>query len=405
MLSYIPIILNCLKMHKVVKTIIRSNTSSDRFQLFRRWLLYLVLSFFPVVCFSQANYLVTDSISSFGIRLVDGGIIQNMRVCQVRVDDEVIKYSPYEVLEYGFSDGRTFVSREIQISGSSFRTFLKVLHQEEFTLYYFRDRGIHTFFVEKDDTLLVELPRRDKDNNSFRVFLSELTQDCPEANQYIKFVNYSVQSLTRFAENYVDCDFRTFSFIRYGLSFGLGTSRLEPLNSENERLNYFNVEYANNFSVGLYLEVPMFLNNFFIQTELNFSRNSFSYVGYYENSTQDLLVNLTSFHVPLIIKYSYPSQKIRPFMNTGIFGSYYLMNETQHYEMTTGYSEIEITKRDGTLFLNNEQLGFLIGGGIEYRFNYRRSMMLELRYYHPFELKPSSSLGVTGFSLITKINI
>jgi hypothetical protein len=370
-----------------------------------RWLLKLFLLFFPLVSFSQQGYLVTDSILNVGVKFIDVGEIQSMRVCQVKDGDDIIEYTPYDVKEYGYPDGRIYVSREINISGSTFRAFLRLLHRDQFTLYHYIGKGINTFFVEKNDSLLVELPRRDENNNSFRNLLSDLTDDCPEAADYSRLVMYSVPSLTRFAENYNACDFKTFSSLRYGLSFGMGVSRLITLNPENMRLDYFNLKYINNFSLGLFIESPMPTGNFSIQAELNFSRNNFSYYGSFENNNLDLLVNLTSVNLPVIIRYMHPSGNTRPFFNAGVFGNYYLQNETHHFETWIGYSQIQINKLEDHLFLKNEQIGYLIGAGLEYRFNFRRSLIFELRYYNPFEFKSSFSLGLSGFNLLTKINI
>lgn len=370
-----------------------------------RWLLKLFFLFFPLVSFSQQGYLKTDSILNVGVKIVDGGEMQNMRVCQVREGYEITEYSPYDIKEYGFPDGRIYVSKEIQISGSSFRAFLRLLHRDQFTLYHYIGKGINTFFVEKNDSLFVELPRRDENNKSFRVLLSDLTDDCPEAEDYSRLVRYSVPSLIMFAEKYNACEFRTFASLRYGFSFGMGVYRLKPLHSENGRLDHFNVEYVNNISMGLFLESPLPTGNLSVQAELNFLRNSISYNGSFENINMDLLVNLTSLNLPLIVRYTHPSGKIRPFFNTGVFGSYYFKNETHHFETTIGYSQIQINKLDDEMFLNNAQLGYLIGAGLEYRMSYKRSMIFELRYFNPFEYNPGFSLGLSGFNLLTKINI
>jgi hypothetical protein len=378
---------------------------NNSLQITRPWLFSFIFLLFPLVTFSQQGYFLTDSILNVGVKLVDGGDLQNMRICQVRDGDEIIEYSPYDIKEYGFPDGRIYVSREIQISGSSFRVFLRLLHKDQLKLYHYMGKGINTFFMEKNDSLFVELPRRDENNNSFRSLLSDLTDDCPEARDYSRLVMYSVPSLTRFAENYNACEFKTFSSLRYGFSFGTGVSRLKTLNPENMRLDYFNLRYVNNFSLGLFIESPMPTGNFSIQAELNFSRNNFSYYGSFENNNLDLLVNLTSVNLPVIIRYTHPSIKIRPFFNGGVFGNYYFQNETQHFETRIGYSQIQINKLDDHLFLKNEQIGYLIGAGLEYRFNFRRSLIFELRYFNPFEFKSSFSLGLSGFNLLTKINI
>ena len=114
-------------------------------------ILWLVLFFMPVVAYGQNEYYSIDSSIYVGVKLIDGGAILNSRICQVKKDGEVVEYSPYEVKEYGFKDGRVYVSKEIQLSDSSKRrVFLERLYKGKANLYYYRAKGIKTYYIETD---------------------------------------------------------------------------------------------------------------------------------------------------------------------------------------------------------------------------------------------------------------
>lgn len=96
------------------------------------YILFLIV-FFPILAFGQNEYFSTDSITSTGIKLIDGGDLINSKLCQVKKGDKIIEYTPYEVKEFGFKDGRVYVSKEIQVSDSTIKVFLERLYEGKTT--------------------------------------------------------------------------------------------------------------------------------------------------------------------------------------------------------------------------------------------------------------------------------
>ncbi|MBT3208489.1 MAG: hypothetical protein HN704_07245 [Bacteroidetes bacterium] len=94
-------------------------------------IIFLIV-FIPAHSSGQNEYFATDSSKSIGINLIDGGDLTNSRMCQVKNGAQTTKYSPYELKEFGFKDGRVYISKEIQIADSSIRVFLKRLHKRDF---------------------------------------------------------------------------------------------------------------------------------------------------------------------------------------------------------------------------------------------------------------------------------
>jgi len=61
----------------------------------------------PFSLCAQTDYYIKDHTMTGGIDLIDGGDISNSMVCQVKNGNSVDKYSPNQISEYGFKDGRT----------------------------------------------------------------------------------------------------------------------------------------------------------------------------------------------------------------------------------------------------------------------------------------------------------
>lgn len=367
--------------------------------------LYIVflISFFPILSFGQKEYFSTDSSTFVGIKLIDGGDLINSRLCQVKEGEKTIEYTPYEVKEFGFKDGRVYISKEIQIADSSKRVFLERLNNGETTLLYYKGKGIKTFFIQKDSTLFVEMPKRNTAGKYFSKQLLNLTKDCPNVLDACRLVRYNKKSLTKLISRYNQCEFKPFPHFKYGILIGYEFSKLIPLDEENEDLKYLDYKYDGGFSVGLFLDQPILVSDFSLHAELFLSKHAYSYNKLVENKDLDFVANLTSLSVPLLLRYAYPSNKFRPFINVGINGAYSIKNETLLYKTTISETTIEINDTESTSLISDIQLGYVVGAGLEYKLNSNNSLFFELRYNNQYPQGDSEFLSTTVFSLLTGI--
>ncbi|MCG8582483.1 MAG: hypothetical protein MI866_21335, partial [Bacteroidales bacterium] len=212
-------------------------------------LLILSLLFLPLLTYGQRGYYSTDSTTYSGIKLKDGGSISNAKYCKVDKDDKITVYSPYEVSEYGFNNGRVFIAKEIQTPDSTQKVFLERLHKGKVTLYYYKGRGFHSYYIEKDSTLFIEVPRRNSHNEHYSQQLLKILSDCPIIDDACSHVTYSPHSMTRLLERYDNCELKPFPHFRYGFLIGYEFMKLIPLDSQNEYLEYFNFSYDGSFSI------------------------------------------------------------------------------------------------------------------------------------------------------------
>ena len=368
------------------------------------YLLFLMV-FFPLLTFGQHEYFSNDSTISTGIKLIDGGALMNSKLCQVKKDNKTIKYTPFEVSEFGFNDGRIYVSKEIQNSDSTQRVFLERLYKGKATLYFYKEKGRKSFFIEKDSSLFVELPKRDSDNRSFNKQLSDITNDCSNVTEAANLVKYNKRSITKLVSRYNKCELKPFPHFRYGITLGYEFARLVP-SSGNQNLDVlsFDYTYDGGYSIGFFIENPILVSDFSVHSEVSFSKHGFSYNKLTENTDRDFVANLSTLKVPLLIKYEYPSVKIRPFANIGVVGLFHIENNTQLYESILSKDKLEIGEVKLYSPIDDIQLGYCLGGGVEYKLKSKNWLVLEIRYANQYGNTSRGALGISGFNLVTGIN-
>ena len=366
-------------------------------------ILYIIfiVALLPILSFGQRGYFSTDSLTSVGVKLIDSGDLINSQFCQVKKGDKVVRYTPHEVKEYGFADGRVYVSMEIHIADSSKRVFLERLHKEKTNLYYYKGNKVKTFFIQKDSVLFIEIPKQNTKGEDFSKQLLFITKDCPSTLDACRLVNYSKKSLSKFISRYNKCEEKPFPHFKYGILVGYEFSKLVLSDEIYEELNYFDYKYDGGFSIGIFIDNPILVSDFSLHTEFLFSKHGYSYNKLIDSEDMDFVANLSSLNIPLLLRYAYPSNAIRPFINVGINGSYFFENETRFRKVLINGTTIEINDNEITPTANNFNFGYAIGGGVECNLNFKNSLFFELRYINQRDFK---FLGTKGFSVQTGVN-
>lgn len=91
----------------------------------------------PVIGYGQNDYMALKDSMVVGIKLQEGHDQLNSRLCRmVEKNGDITEYSPDEVSEYGFENGRIYVSQTVVVNGSERTVFLERLADGALTLYY-----------------------------------------------------------------------------------------------------------------------------------------------------------------------------------------------------------------------------------------------------------------------------
>lgn len=332
-----------------------------------------------------------------------GDELTNSKLCRVKEGGRIIEYTPFEVTEYGFSDGRVFISKEITAGASSEKVFMQRLQQGKATLYYYRGEGVRTFYIEKDSSLFMELPKQNGKNEKFSEQLLLLTSDCSAVSDADRLVGYNKNSLSRLIQRYNNCDPKPFPHFKYGMMAGLEFLRLLPVFIETSDLVNFNFRYDGGSSLAVFIDNPVLVSDFSLHAEVSISKHGYSYNRLLETADMDYVANITSVKVPVLLRYTLPSEKISPFFNVGLAAAFNIKNESLFYKDIIDGKTIELTDAVQPLLNDDFQAGYSAGSGIEYRLNYRKALLFELRYTRLYNQSPLEGRGSSGISFTTGI--
>jgi len=370
----------------------------------RATIIFLSICIISFKIYGQSAYYDRNNLVSVGANLVDYGSFSNSRLCIVKIGDSLFHYTPYEVSSYGFKDGRVYISKNIVVSDTIQRVFLQRLVKGNTTLYYFRGAKNKTFFLEKDSSMFIELPGS---KNSLKSTLTTLTSDCLNFKYNIKHVRNTKTSLSKLISSYNICKIKSPPFLKYGLAIGYGVSKLIPNSKmEYQYMKSLDFKYQGGFTTGLYAEKQISQSNYSLYSGLFYTLYRFSFHQIIELKDIDFVTTISSLKLPLIVKYAYPSRKIRPFVNAGGMIAYNFKINSSLYEATKDKNTIiiDINNEKGASFFYQYQLGFAIGSGIEYKLSAKNSLFFELRYNKLYGISDSGSLTNSEFNFITGIN-
>ena len=367
---------------------------------------FLYLTIFMIqacIVNGQRGYYVKDNIVVAGVKLNDKGAIKNAKHCQIEEKGQTFTYSPDEVEEYSLENGSIYLSRTIKIKNEGKKVFLERLNKGEINLYYYKDKNGKKFFLEKDSGQLVEILKKGNDNRTYKDLLRYYVQDCDKVNDALKLVSYNKLSLSKFAKQYNSCTKEPFPFKRYGLIFGYGVSK--PVNSKFSDDLLKNAVFKNDYSfnIGLFMDIPILLSDFSAHSEIYYQKNTFSYHSVVNSNINDIIINATSINIPILIRYTYPSLKLRPYFNLGGSVVYNLRNNNAVYSTAITTDIIEIEKVNDADIYSENQIGYIIGGGIQYNIDYRKSGFFELRFNNLYGIA-EQTYGRKSFQCIIGIN-
>jgi len=347
-----------------------------------------------------------DTVSVIGIQLKDEGELVNAQFCQIVKGEKIIKYTPYEIREYGFKDGRVYISYDVIVNETKKKVFLEQVVKGNISLYYYKGKTRKIFFIEKRKGELVKLIKRIGENgiNDFHDQLRVVTNNYDLAADATYLVKYNKKSLTKFIEGFNKEDLQLYPFFRYGVLVGYSGSKLfVPSYMSKERMSRFNFIYESSFTFGMFIDKPL-ISYFSLHMELYYNQFRYSYYSGKDDIDTDFLGNTSSLSMPILLRYTFPNKKIRPFLNIGGSIKYNLKNESILYEAMINQSIIEIEDVSKEKYISNLQLGFSLGGGLEYKIGRKNSLFFDIRYSYLFGLSKNKTLEISEVNFTTGIN-
>jgi hypothetical protein len=353
----------------------------------KRFLYFILINLFVINTYGQKGYYSTDSITFSGIDLVDGSIKMNQRFCQIKKGEEILKYSPYEVKEYGFQNGLTYKSFEIKLNDQVTRYFLERVIEGKINLYLLRTEGGVKYYMETDRSGLEELPAI---NDEYRDLLAIRVSDSPEALHNIPFVRLKKHNLIRLIKDYNNDYIRLFPRIQYGFTIGITSDKLSAVDKESL---YSIPDYKSDLSIsaGAFIDLPVNASNFSFHPEVYYKRNGTSKAFDQGNTSHDLVINYSCINIPLLFRYSILKDKLSPYFQGGPVYSRIIKNESALYEYRSVDNNIYIDVINSPVLQKNRG-GFSVGSGVISNYESKYSWFAELRYSKFYNLKQENKL-------------
>lgn len=351
-----------------------------------RILLLLSINTIPGAIFGQSNdYYVTDSTLHSDVSLVNGGRVFNSKFCEIVKSENTIKYTPYEVSEYGFKSGLTYRSFMITLGDEKSRFFLERLVTGKQNLYYLKLKGrVEKFYlIGNDSSDLIEIPVRYED---YSVLFGNLIKDCQQSVNNIPLVRIRKSYLKKFVNDYNNCAQRTFPGVQYGFTIGTIATQLSAV----EKGSVYSIpDYKTHvsISIGAFADIPLYASSFSFRPEMYFKNIGMSKPFDHENTGMDLVNNYSSISFPLFIKYRLNNKKVNPFFQLGPIYSMTIRNNGRLYEYKTVNNNTYINIINSPI-LQTHMGGFSIGGGLIFK----NSIFCDIGYSKFYNLSNENKL-------------
>lgn len=346
-----------------------------------RNVLFFVLLFGNLLSYGQDDYYSTDSLAHIGVKILDSGSFKNYQQCVIETDSGRVTLNPDVVKEFSLN-GKIFISRKISTGDSIRSAFLRREVKDKINLYFYNGEEGKRFFLEKDSLHLIEIVRG-KSGNSFREILKENTPGCEYAAEAIRLTGFTKSSLIAFCKFYNDCKDKPFPFNKFGIIIGFeNTSINKDENISEPLLKNSNFNYDSHFLLGFFIDYPILQTQFSFHPEIFIQRNSFNWHNESAADITDAFVSSQSLNIPVLIRYTIPLNRIRPFFEAGPSMICNINENSKIFSLNIKDNVIELDELKVMKYsvISRFQPGFSLGAGIQVKLNYRNSLFLGTRY-------------------------
>ncbi|MGL1888199.1 MAG: PorT family protein [Reichenbachiella sp.] len=364
------------------------------------WSISAVLILLMQTAYSQKNaYIATDSTLSSGIKLIQGTHRDNAQIIRLKRKNEEIGYSAEELTEYGFKNGTIYESKSISVSGQTKQVFLERLEHGKISLFFYTEKGIKTFFLERDSTVFIEINKGD----NYRKIISEYTNDFAWKANQVLLVKYNRKSLSKLISLYNNDRNKPLPFPRLGIITGFKSTSLSvPSSISVEQLEGISFNPSPSLSFGVFGDLPIEMSDFSLNVGVNFSKSGFSVSSISSRSDVDVVINISSIDTPVLLRYTIPTLVWRPFIIAGGIYSYHLKNESEIYESSIDQNVITIHEVIQESLISEGMLGYSFGIGLQRNLNYKKIASVEFRFNQLYGNK--NTLNKNQFEMMTSFS-
>ncbi len=404
-------------------TAIETGVKSTKYPALHWAILLICCGLFPGGKLSaQLGYYVKDTTIQAGVKPVDQGARKNALELAIDYKTRTERFTPEEIVEFGFPDGRVFFSRVISVDGRPQRVFLERIGHGKLDVWCFAGYDGDRFFLERPserqpaageyglpsgqqpESSLIELPEEDDREGPFRALLTTYTADCGQVAEALKAVRFNRKSLAAFMTRYNTCSSRPMPIARFGVTTAGSLTRPGNGRPEMEGLARAGFNHDPALVAGLFADFPVFADGFTFHPEILYSENSWSAHSENQETTFDFLISTASLQLPLLVRYTLPARRWRPFMNIGGTLTRHLRNDNTIYRTTVNNGVATIAMTTDEALSARDMAGYAVGGGLQVALDHRRSFFLEIRHNGSYPLQ-RHRMHLSSFNLHLSFNL
>jgi len=289
-----------------------------------RKLLVLVLLALNTTIFAQKDfrpgYVILNSGDTLTGEIRSTSDRKMIQECYFREDEKSVisNFPPWEISGYRFNNGKYYISQTLPDSRI---VFLEFLVNGKLNLYYARDNQGDHYFIKKEGTPIVEIPRSESmeilensllDRRPMRLvgFLTFMTEEAPELKGQIQSIKGADQkSLVKLAVNYHNAVCTDGTCIVYKKVMPVTRVSVQPVIG----ITHFRTIKGYSWEYGAYINfwLPITDERLYIKTGLTAVD-----IPKITDIIQDPRFG-TYYKIPLQLRYLAPGKNVRPEFSIG----------------------------------------------------------------------------------------
>ncbi|QHT65692.1 PorT family protein [Rhodocytophaga rosea] len=320
---------------------------------------------------------------------------------------EPVKYEAVDLLGYGLTGNKMYESKQLKLDSNTTNiAFLEILVKGKISLYHFKENSY--YYVEKSGYTLLPLLQTEikvvhEGRNYFNIrkdyigTLQMLMADCSALRKEIDQTSITYSSLMSLVYKYNNCGSesnsiqtkRKFLILNVGLISGIQSSSIK-FTSQNAEFSYLsNAQFAPDYQpfggvsvkttfpwitekVSMIIEAQYSKNHYYSDSKRTVLSSSYKYIR------DELEINLDYIRFPVLIRFTYPKGKFRPFLQAGAIYDI-VLNNSSHWISEEESSQTVTTTEGGAVDIHDSQLYGTIGAGVEHRLSKKLSFFIECR--------------------------
>ncbi|WP_224995645.1 hypothetical protein [Cesiribacter sp. SM1] len=283
-------------------------------------------------------------------------------------------YTADQLSEFGFMDGRKFLSRKVTIDGEQKYVFLELIEEGEADLLLLTGGG-NRFYIEDKDSVLHSLEK-----DAYHAVLQRYTAECSKWAQQHKLVKYRRQALYDFVHRYNSKKCRQLPFSSFGPVARYSKSGMS-VNDDAfapKRFGKYKM-MSEDLQFGFFMETPVWsVNNTGFMTEILYGRSAYMKELMSASVNQDISIEMAYLSLHAAPKYTFHINKHRLYGFLGGNLTYMLESSSAVFQADIAGDVIRLESYPSHIKLPEYNVAVNYGAGFQFFIRYDHYIALEI---------------------------